>query len=141
MRMVCPYCLLNAELIDSAAVYGRSYGMIWLCQPCQAWVGVHKGSKDHKPLGTLAREELRKSRQLAHKELDPHWQVLMEQGHKKGVARQLIYAKLATEMGVDVKSCHIAQFDERSCSMVVSICARWRKAAAEAAADQLETRS
>lgn len=50
---ICPYCGCFAEFVDSSCVYnGKSYGMIYLCRPCVAWVGVHKGTDN--ALGRLA---------------------------------------------------------------------------------------
>jgi hypothetical protein len=40
--------------------------MIYLCVPCDAYVGTHKNSKDHKPLGFLANRGLREARKAAH---------------------------------------------------------------------------
>ena len=57
MNVICNYCGKPAEYVDSTVVYGSSYGMIYYCKPCNAWVGVHKGSG--APLGTLANAELR----------------------------------------------------------------------------------
>jgi hypothetical protein len=58
-HVTCPYCGQPAIYVDSAAVYRiGSYGMIYLCRPCQAWVGVHPGTD--QPLGRLANAELRR---------------------------------------------------------------------------------
>ncbi len=134
--VICPYCRQPAELVDSIAVYERSYGMLWMCRPCEAWVGVHKDSKEHKPLGSLANAELRRARQLAHKAFDPHWLKLIDEGLSKSQARKRVYQRLAGELGIDVKDCHIAQSDDRRCWLVMTICARWEKAATKAAASQ-----
>ena len=55
--VMCPYCGERAVYTNSKEVYGRSYGMIYLCRPCDAYVGVHDGTA--KPLGRLANAELR----------------------------------------------------------------------------------
>lgn len=48
MREVyCDYCGKRAEFVDSKVVHGRSYGMIYLCRHCMAYVGVHKGRPRH----------------------------------------------------------------------------------------------
>ena len=62
--LICPYCGNNSEYIDSSFIYGKSYGMIYLCRPCEAYVGVHKGTD--KALGRLANKELRESKKEAH---------------------------------------------------------------------------
>lgn len=47
---ICPYCYGKPEYVDSKEIYGVSYGMVYLCRSCDAYVGVHhKNSK--KPLG------------------------------------------------------------------------------------------
>ena len=63
MSITCDYCGRPAQLTDSAIVYGRSYGLIYYCAPCQAWVGVHKGTTT--PLGRLANHELREWKKAA----------------------------------------------------------------------------
>lgn len=37
MSVICPYCQSPARLADSAEIYGRSYGPIYLCKPCDAY--------------------------------------------------------------------------------------------------------
>lgn len=77
MRKVhCDYCGRRAEYVDSKVIYGKSYGMIYLCRNCMAYVGVHKGSD--KPLGRLANAQLRHWKKEAHAAFDPPlevWQV------------------------------------------------------------------
>ena len=64
-KILCDYCGRQAEYVDSAEIYnGKSYGMIYLCRPCKAYVGVHRGSD--KPLGRLADAELREWKKRAH---------------------------------------------------------------------------
>lgn len=48
-KVFCDYCGQQAEYVDSKIIYGRSYGMMYLCRTCMAYVGVHKGTD--KPLG------------------------------------------------------------------------------------------
>lgn len=61
---ICPYCGKPTEYVDSSVIYGRSYGMIYLCRDCRAYVGVHKGTD--QALGRLANAELRKAKKEAH---------------------------------------------------------------------------
>lgn len=119
----CPYCHSNAKLVDSHQVYHRSYGMIWLCQPCDAYVGVHKESRNYKPLGRLANQELRKCKIKAHRYFDPLWQNKMVRDKcSKTKARQSGYAWLAKKLGLTVVGCHIGQFNVKQCRKVVEIC-------------------
>lgn len=110
----CPYCGSKAKLVDSTVVYGRSYGLIWDCRPCDAYVGVHKGTTN--PLGRLANKELRKWKIKAHAAFDPLW--------KSGtMTRSNAYAKLATALKMDTKKVHIGMFDVETCKRVVQVLA------------------
>ena len=73
LKVPCPYCGDEAKLKDSSIVYGKSYGKIWICEPCNAYVGVHKNSPTFKPLGTLADAPTREWRKKAHAAFDPLW--------------------------------------------------------------------
>ena len=126
--VVCPYCSHSAQLVDSAEVYhGRSYGPIYLCRPCQAWVGVHKGTTT--PLGRLANQELRTWKRRAHAAFDPLWQKKLtirrqQRGptYKKHYARGSGYRWLAEQLGIPRDDCHIGMFDVDVCKRVVEIC-------------------
>lgn len=40
--VICDYCGTPADFVDSSVVYhGHSFGMIYLCPRCGAYVGVH----------------------------------------------------------------------------------------------------
>lgn len=112
---VCPYCGNPSELVDSSAVYSRSYGPIWLCRPCKAWVGVHKATNE--PLGTLANAELRDLRVQTHALLDPLWKFGQAQMGKK--ARGAVYAWLAGKLGIEIASCHVGMFDAARCRQAI----------------------
>jgi hypothetical protein len=122
--MKCPYCKRPAVCIDSKEIYGKSYGMLWICRPCDAYVGCHRGTKD--ALGTLANFALRRARNAAHAAFDPLWK---KGHHDRGGA----YALLADYMGIHSTQAHIALFDERQCEKVVEF-ANLRRAAIAAAA-------
>jgi len=122
---VCPYCNGSTEYVDSAAVYDKSYGMIYLCRACNAWVGVHAGTD--KALGRLAKAELRQLKMLAHRCFDP----IAVEGlindfyhlHIPGMnTREKAYWWLAGEMGIKPEYCHIGMFDEEECKRVIAIC-------------------
>lgn len=105
--MHCPYCGKRAILTDSKEVYGRSYGMIYLCRPCNAYVGVHPGT--HNPLGTLANAELRQARQRAHAAFDPIWR-------NGGLTRKQAYTWMAQTLGITKEKAHIAKFTVKQCN-------------------------
>jgi hypothetical protein len=118
-----PYCNRPTRYVDSKGVYTKSYGMIYLCEPCGAWVGVHKGT--NKALGRLANRELRQWKKDAHKYFDPLWQKKMNQGHSKTSARHKAYEWLACQMGLQVKDTHIGMFDVDQCKQVVELCKQY----------------
>ena len=107
-----------AELIDSEDIYGKKYAgsKMWICRPCRAWVGCHKGTI--KPLGRLADAELRGWKVRAHKAFDPRW----TGKEKKHAARKQAYAWLAGALGIKYADCHIGAFDVDQCRRVVEIC-------------------
>lgn len=119
----CPYCNRPTKYVDSAVVYSRSYGKIYYCSDCQAWVGVHKGT--NKALGRLANAELREWKIEAHKYFDPLWQKKMQQGLSKTQARRRAYKWLAGLMGIPASETHIGMFDVDQCKRVVEICKRY----------------
>lgn len=110
----CPYCGQKAEYVDSAEIYGKSYGMVYLCRPCDAYVGVHNGTDT--PLGRLANRDLRRWRNRAHAAFDPLWQ----QGRYRR-RRNDAYAWLAGKMGLTKEETHIAMFDVEQCKQVIQI--------------------
>lgn len=108
----CPYCFMNTEYIDSSFVYGRSYGMIYICKPCDAYVGVHKGTNN--ALGRLANKELREAKKEAHASFDLLWKL-------KYMTRHEAYKYLADSLNIDVSFCHIGMMDVKLCNKVVEI--------------------
>lgn len=119
--VLCNYCGARAQLVDSKEVYSQSYGLIYLCKKCDAYVGVHKGTT--KPLGRLANKTLRQLKQRAHAAFDPLWQAKQRRdGCSKSAARHAGYKWLAEQMHIDPRDCHIGMFTESQCEHVVEIC-------------------
>jgi hypothetical protein len=121
---VCPYCHRTAILASDSAVYAQSYGSyVWLCKPCQAWVGVHRNSPNHTPLGRLANAELRKLKVEAHGVFDLLWQAAMKhRGWSKGRARRLAYRWLGRELEIPSKDCHIGFMGPEDTRRVIRLC-------------------
>lgn len=108
---VCPYCKAETVYVDSSEVYnGTSYGMIYLCRPCDAWVGVHKGTD--KALGRVADADLRKWKIKAHDAFDRLW-------HERRLRRKSAYRKLSFYLGIPENFCHIGFFSVETCKKVV----------------------
>ena len=94
--VICDYCGTPADFVDSSVVYhGHSFGMIYLCPRCGAYVGVHKGSD--KPLGRLANSELRNWKKAAHAAFDPLWKYGPYRGR-----RNEAYRWLSEKMGTPI---------------------------------------
>ena len=112
--MKCPYCGKEAKYIDSKEKYnGKSFGMMYICWNCDAYVGTHKKSGNpEKPLGTLANAELRELRKQAHALFDPLW----KSGKMK---RKEAYKYLQENTGVK----HISWTDVESCKKVIEFLA------------------
>ena len=126
-QVFCDYCKKPAKLVDSAEIYGGvSYGMVWACLPCNAWVGCHQNSKTHAPLGRLANAQLRKAKIAAHAAFDPIWHRLVQNGQSKSSARKDAYLWLADQLGIKPKECHIGKFDLATCREVVQVCKKSR---------------
>lgn len=130
---VCPYCRRRAELMKSEAVYGagHSYGGMWVCVKCEAWVGCHKNSSDYAPLGRLANASLRRLKMRVHAELDPWWRDKPGDGPRNH-RRKAVYRMLAEEMQIPPRECHVADMDEARCQHAMDVlCSdRWRILAA-----------
>ncbi len=104
----CPYCKRPTELIDSKEYYsnGKSYGMMYICRPCDATIGCH--GKGTKPLGSPAKPVLRELRKCCHVIFDKQW--------KYGpLNRESAYFELARTMGISTDSAHIGMFREEHC--------------------------
>ena len=117
-EVICPYCGKRAEFVDSAEVYhGRSYGMIYLCRPCDAYVGCHDFPPGDVPKGRLANGELRRWKIAAHAAFDPLWKNGPFKHRRNGA-----YAWLAEKMGLPKEETHIGMFDVEQCKQVIQIC-------------------
>jgi hypothetical protein len=126
MNVTCPYCEAPALLVDSKQVYQKSYGMIWLCRPCDAFVGTHQNSKRHAPLGTLANKTTRQLRRRVHSMFDPLWKRKIErEGCDRSVARNAGYKWLSEQLGIPIEECHIGMFDDEMALKAISILSRF----------------
>lgn len=109
---ICPYCEAKPEYVDSSVIYGQSYGMIYLCRQCRAYVGVHKGTD--QALGRLANKELREQKKKAHAAFDPLWQ-------DRHMKRKDAYDWLSQKLGTPREYTHIGMFSVETCKKVVEL--------------------
>ena len=119
-KVLCDYCNERTNLVDSSEVYnGKSYGLVYYCEPCEAWVGVHKGTTH--PLGRLANKELRAAKMAAHRAFDPTWYVKGRSSTLNNRARRKAYSNLVHRLGIEPSKCHIAMFDPETCQRVIDL--------------------
>ncbi|ACU61319.1 DUF3268 family zinc-finger domain-containing protein [Chitinophaga pinensis] len=109
----CPYCGRKTVYVDSAEIYALSYGMIYLCRPCNAYCGVHKGTDI--ALGRVANATLRNLKKEAHSHFDQLWK-------QKGMTRKNAYKWLSSSMDIPKDLTHIGMFDEEQCRKVINLC-------------------
>lgn len=119
----CDYCGKPAQLVTGKKIYPHRKDLselkFWECEPCRAYVGCHRNSKDI-PLGRLANEELRKAKKKAHSYFDPTWR----EGDR---SRKDAYTWLAHKLGIPRQECHIGMFDLEQCKQVVVACNEFYK--------------
>lgn len=126
--LICPYCNRATEYVDSEVIYGKSYGMIYLCKPCDAYCGVHKeGENKDKALGRLANKELREAKKQAHFYFDQIARTgLINKIWKEFIPeisnRNKAYLWLSKQTGIEKELCHIGMMDVEQCKKVVEIC-------------------
>lgn len=56
---------------DESYPYREDHGRLWICTPCQAWIGIHSRSTRNVPLGRLADSLLRNAKSRLHDSLEP----------------------------------------------------------------------
>lgn len=114
-KIICPYCGAVAKFSSTCEIYGRDYGMAYICAnypSCDAYVGVHQGTD--KALGRMADRELREWKKRVHAVFDPYWK-------SKQLKRVHAYSRLARLLGIEVKDCHVGMFDVDTCKRAVEL--------------------
>lgn len=113
----CPYCNRPACLVDGVMVYPHRPDLhekkFYICPPCDAYVGCHRGTT--RPLGRLANAELRLAKIAAHAAFDPLWR-------NRQMTRNAAYSWLARQLGIRREDCHVGEFDIEQCRRVVAVC-------------------
>lgn len=125
---LCPYCHQSSRHIDSKEIYGKSYGMVYACLRCDAYIGTHK-SNPQLALGRLANHRLREAKKQAHFWFDriartdlihKVWPEIMSDM----TGRSKAYLWLSKQLGIELEFCHIGMFDEVGCKAVEEVSRR-----------------
>lgn len=119
----CPYCGNDCDYVDSIEVYRESYGMIYICRPCQAWVNVHKGSD--QAFGFVAKSDLRDLRHQTHLLFDPLWQKKVSMGESRRKSQIAARRWMAEFMGISIEEAHIGMMDNEQCKKLIDECKKW----------------
>lgn len=119
---ICPYCNRLPELITADKIYGNphKYGrqFIWICKPCDAYVGCHVGTKE--PKGRLAKKQLRILKKEAHTYFDMLWMYdMMPVAKNRKEQRAAAYKWLGEMLKTPPEFTHIGMFNETSCRNVI----------------------
>jgi hypothetical protein len=118
--VICDYCGKEADYVTGFVIYRSRHDLhhkhFWFCKPCEAYVGCH-GESD-KPLGRLAKADLRSAKILAHASFDRLWRGDLPRFSSRSAA----YAWLGMKLGKSKDECHIGMFDLATCNTVVRIC-------------------
>lgn len=132
---LCPYCGKDTVYHKTSdMVYRQDYGPIWMCAPCQAWVGVHHAGR--RALGRVANAELRFWKKMAHDAFDPLWKRKVQYGIRKdaglsqgrnykqfkNACRNAAYAWLTKAMELPPEHAHIGMFTVEQCKKVIALC-------------------
>lgn len=121
---VCPYCGNTPKLVDSIEIYKtQSFGMVYLCKPCDAWVGVRKGTTIS--LGRLAKKDLRDKKKRAHIYFENLWKRKMLNGFSRADALKSANFWLSQQMNIPLKHCHIGFMDDEQCDEMITLCKKY----------------
>jgi hypothetical protein len=110
--LICPYCNQPTEYVSSTEVYPNDYGMLYLCRPCLAYVGVHKGTDKAK--GRVANHALRQLKIQVHCHFDRLWK-------ERRMKRTEAYRWLSGALELPREYTHIGMFGEATCHKVIEL--------------------
>ena len=120
---LCDYCGAKAVLArfsDEAYPYRDDHGPLWVCTPCEAWIGVPARSTRNVPLGRLANAALRDAKSRLHDALEP---LVAAKVRRDGVnafeARGRAMRWLAGELGFDLANPSIHHLTLEQCEAAI----------------------
>jgi hypothetical protein len=101
MTIYCGICDKKQEIILTTGkeIYPHRKDLFklkfWKCPVCGGYVGTHKNSKKHKPLGCIVSKEVKNARIRIHKLLDILWSSPCEFNY----SRKELYKKISEHIG------------------------------------------
>lgn len=126
---VCDYCGAKAVFVrpdEDGYPYRDDHGPLWVCTPCEAWIGIFPRSTRRVPLGRLANAELRDAKARLHAALEPMVQgKLRRDGGNVFEARSKGYRWLAGELNIPEDQCTIHQLNADQCKAAVDVIERF----------------
>ena len=102
--MICPNCKKEALWCENKEIYGRNYGnsyMMWLCKPCDMYVGCHQNTK--RSLGIMADKETRELKKEVKR-------MYLSKYEKYG--KKWMYRKLSEDLNITAQEAHFGMFDK-----------------------------
>lgn len=117
-NITCQYCGMPATFVNGDAIYPHRPDLFklkfYMCTPCKAYVGVHKGTDS--PKGSLADAATREARKRAHAAFDPLW---INAKLNRGKTRRNAYKWLSSVLNIPAEKTHTGMFDVAMCNKVV----------------------
>ncbi|MGI4857438.1 MAG: zinc-finger-containing protein [Janthinobacterium lividum] len=121
---LCDYCQARAVLArfgEAAYPYRDDHGALWLCAPCEAWIGVRARSTRHVPLGRLANPALREAKARLHAVLEPLAQAKVRRDQVNPFeARAKALRWAAGEAGLDGATHSLHSLSLEDCERVIA---------------------
>lgn len=109
--------LCGGKVIYNQASKDKSVsGFVYYCTECHAWVGTYPHDKEIA-YGPLADFDTRKKRAEIHDWFDKLWH-----NHEE---RELLYGKLAKELGLEKEDCHFGNMDGEMLDKALVIIKKW----------------
>ncbi|WP_028202825.1 zinc-finger-containing protein [Paraburkholderia nodosa] len=121
---LCDYCGAKAVLArfaDEAYPYRDDHGPLWVCTPCEAWIGVPARSTRNVPLGRLANAALRDAKSRLHDALEPLVAAKMRRDKVNAFeARGKAIRWLGEELGFDLANPSIHLLSLEQCEQAIA---------------------
>lgn len=121
----CDYCSAPATLAragDKIYPYRDDHGPLWVCAPCQAWIGIFPRSTRNVPLGRLADANLREFKAKLHAALEPLVQAKVRRDACNVFeARAKGLKWLAQQIGADPEKTTIHSLNNAQCARALAV--------------------